>query len=314
MAGISLFDLVTLQRNDVITGLVEDVTTYAPEFSQFPVTRRPGTYYEIASRTALPASQFRAVNNGVTASKSAFKKTLKEMFFIDTIINVDEAIYKGDDRSTGDILSHESQGALQSTIITVGSQIWYGTANSQYGFGGIRSQLSGSVQAGGTTNSTSAYLLWFNEWGVGLDVGNDGEIAMPPFMRQQISATDVGPSTGSGKLFAWVSNISCWIGLSVKSAYSVWAITGITQSSSTQYWTDTLSQQLLALIPLNRRNGLVWWANRLALSTLQRSRTVTLFGQGTGPLPNQATIAATPTDCAGFSIVVTDSITNTESN
>jgi hypothetical protein len=312
MASITLFDLVTLQRNDAITGLVEDVTTYAPEFSQFPVTTRPGTYYEIAVRTALPASQFRPVNQGVTPSKSSFKKYLKEMFFLDTIIEVDEAIYKGDDRSTGDILAHESQGALQNSIITVGAQIYYGTSNSTYGFAGLRSQFAGSVQAGGTTSSTSAYLLWFNLWGVSLDVGKDGEISMPPFQRQQISAADVSAG-GTNKLFAWVSNISCFIGLSVKSSYSVWAITGITQTSSSQYWTDALGAQLLALVPLNRRQGLVWFANRLAYSTLQRSRTITLFGQGT-TRPNQDNIAEPPTMTNGFPIIQTDSITNTESN
>lgn len=305
-------ELVTLQRNDPITGLVEDVTTYAPEFSTFPVTTRAGTYYELAVRTALPASQFRAVNNGVAPSKSSFKKYLKEMFYLDTIIDVDEAIYKGDDRSTGDILAHEAQGALQSSIITIGAQIFYGTSNSTYGFAGLRTQLSGSVAAGGTTNSTSAYLLWFNEWGVSLDVGREGEIAMNPFMRQQISASDVGAGA-TNKLFAWVSNISMFIGLSVKSSYSVYAITGITQASSSQYWTDSLGAQLIALIPLNRRNGLCWYANRLAFSTLQRSRTVTLFGQG-GMRPDQDTIAEPPTKSNGFPIVQTDSITNTESN
>jgi len=312
MPAITLLDLVTLQRNDAITGLVEDVTTYAPEFSQFPVTTRPGTYYEIAVRTALPASQFRPVNQGVAPSKSSFKKYLKEMFFLDTIIEVDEAIYKGDDRSTGDILAHESQGALQNSIITIGAQIYYGTSNSVYGFAGLRSQLSGSVQAGGTTNSTSAYLLWFNLWGVSLDVGQEGEIAMPPFQRQQLAASDVGTGA-TNKLFGWVSNISMFIGLSVKSSYSVWAITGITQSSSAQYWTDVLGAQLLALVPLNRRNGLCWFANRLAFSTLQRSRTVTLYGQGT-TRPNQDLIGEPPTMSNGFPIVQTDSITNTESN
>ena len=312
MPAITLLDLVTVQRNDAITGLVEDVTTYAPEFSQFPVTTRPGTYYEIAVRTALPASQFRPVNNGVAPSKSSFKKYLKEMFFLDTIIEVDEAIYKGDDRSTGDILAHESQGALQNSIITIGAQIYYGTSNSTYGYAGLRTQLSGSVAAGGTTNSTTAYLLWFNIWGVSLDVGRDGEIAMPPFQRQQISASDVGTGA-TNKLFAWVSNISMYIGLSVKSSYSVWAVTGITQLSSAQYWTDALGAQLLALVPLNRRAGLIWFANRLAYSTLQRSRPVTLFGQGMGR-PNQDIIAEPPTMCNGFPIVQTDSITNSESN
>jgi hypothetical protein len=312
MADLTLLDLVTLQRNDVLTGLVEDVTTYAPEFSVVPVTRRPGTYYEIVRRTALPTVGFRNVNNGTTPAKSSFKKELKEMFFLDVMINVDEAIYKGDDRSTGDILSHEAQGALQQAVITIGAQFYYGTSNAASGFGGLRSQLSGSVAAGGTTTSTSAYLVWFNPWGVSFDVGNDGEIAMPPFMRQQVAATTIIAS-GTGHLFAWVSNISCFIGLSVKSQYSVWAITGISGTGSTNKWTDALAAQLIALIPLNRRQGLTWFANRQAVFTLQAQRTVTLFGQGT-TLPDQGVVAPQPTSCMGFPIIQTDSLTNTESD
>ncbi len=309
MATLNLLDIITLQNNDRLTGLVEDVTTFAPEFMVIPADRRVGTQYYIAQRTAYPASQFRQINNGVTPSKSAYKKVIKEMFFMDTIINVDEAVYKADDRSTGDILSHESKGALESTMINIGAQFYYGTSNGAYGFAGLRTQLAGSVAAGGTTNSSSAYFVWLNPWGVSFDVGNDGEFAMPPFQRQQVAATTVNAG-GTGHLFAWVSNISSFIGLSVKSNYSIYAVTGI---DSTHKLTDAMASSLIALIPLNRRNGLRVFMNRLTHSYLQQSRTVTLFGQGT-LRPNQGNIAAPPTDIEGYPITVTDSITNTESN
>src|SRR6266700_1846816 len=104
---LSLYDLYTLQRNDVLTGLVEDVTTYAPEFASIPVESRPGTTYNIVKRTGLPTAGFRRVNDGVTAGKSVFKKEIKEMFFLDASINVDEAVVKGQDGTAGDILSIE---------------------------------------------------------------------------------------------------------------------------------------------------------------------------------------------------------------
>lgn len=309
MASITLFDLLTLQQNDVLTGLVEEVTTFAPEFTTIPATPRAGTQYYIAKRTAYPASQFRAVNTGVTPSKSSYKKEVKEMFFMDTIINIDEAAYKADDRSTGDILSHEAKGALENTMINIGAQFYYGTSNGAYGFAGLRTQLAGSVAAGGTTSSSSAYFVWLNPWGVNFDVGRDGEFSMPPFQRQQVAATTVNAG-GSGHLFAWVSNISSFIGLSVKSSYSIYAVTGINSSNKL---TDALASQLIALIPLNRRMGLRVFMNRLTHSYLQQSRTVTLFGQGS-LRPNQGNIAAPPTDIEGYPITVTDSITNTESN
>jgi hypothetical protein len=307
--NISLYDLFSLHLADPLTGLIEDVTTYAPEFSVVPCVRRPGTVYRVSSRTALPTAAFRHVNNGVTAGKSAYKQILKEMFFLDSPVNIDEAIVKADDRSTGDILSHEQRGSLQSAIITLGSQFYYGTSADPNGFTGLRSQLSGSVQAGATTNSTSAYLVWLNPQGVSFDVGNDGEIASSPPIRQQI----VAPSPGSGNIFAWVTNISCFVGLAVKSAYSVWAITGISNASSANYMTDALAADLLSLIPLNRRQGLTWFMNRSCQRTLQKSRTA-ITNQPAAARNAGPAWSPPPIECEGFPIVVTDSITSTESN
>lgn len=305
MPNLSLYDLYTLQRNDVFTGLVEDVTTYAPEFASIPVVTRPGTTYNIVKRTALPAAGFRRINDGVTASKSTFKKETKEMFFLDAPINVDEAVVKGQDGTAGDILSIEAQGVLQNSIITIGAQTYYGTTQNQYGFPGLRSQLSGVITAGATTNSSSAYLVWLNPQGVHFDVGRDGEIAMMPYIRQQIAAT----SPGSGNFFAWVSNISCHIGLSVNSTWSVWAVVGI---DPTHKLTDTIGAQLISLIPLNRRMGLVWFMNRATYYGLQSSRT-SIGNQPAGP-DGSVAWSTPPEKCNGYPIVQTDSITSTESN
>ena len=83
MANLSLYDLAVLQRNDPYTGLIEDVTTYAPEFTTLPAHKRSGWWYEAAQRVALPTVGFRAANEDVATSRSTFKKTVKEMLFID---------------------------------------------------------------------------------------------------------------------------------------------------------------------------------------------------------------------------------------
>jgi hypothetical protein len=324
MANLTLLDLITLQKNDPLTGLVEDVTTYAPEVSSIPVVVRPGITYYIAKRTALPSSGFRQVNQGIAASKSSFKKEVKEMFPIDCQITVDEMIVKGDDRSIGDILSHESQGALQSTLITVGAQTYYGTStDNSNGFVGLRAQMYGTASVGGTTNSTTAYALWLNPHGVSYDVGKEGVIAMPPFQRQQIAAP-----TGTGNIFAWVSNISFYIGLSVKSNYSVWGVTGITTHTTgsgagyfqngqntvyDQAMTDRSAASLVSQIPLVRRNGLTWFMNRTSHFLLQQSRAAINF-QSAGAANGSPAWSSRPELCEGFPIIVTDSISNLEDN
>ena len=323
MANLTLLDLISIQKCDPLTGLVEDQVIYAPEVSTIPVVTRPGITYYISKRTALPTSGFRQINAGIASSKSSFKKEVKEMFPIDCQITVDELIVKGDDKSIGDVLSHEAQGALQSTLITVGSQTYYGAANDgSSGFVGLRAQMYGTSSAGGTTNSTTAYLLWLNPHGVSYDIGKEGSIAMPPFQRQQITAP-----TGTGTIFAWVSNISFYIGLSVKSNYSVWGVTGIDTTTvpttgsflngqSTIYthpMSDRNAASLVSQVPLVRRNGSAWFMNRTAHFLLQQSRAAINFQAASAANATPAW-SSRPELCEGFPIIVTDSITNTEDN
>lgn len=311
-------DVVQTHGADPLIGLVEDVTTFAPEFYSIPAQTRPGTDYKLCKRTALPPVQFRQVNSGVAAGKSQYHLENRQMYFLDAAINVDEAVVQQDERTIGDFLTNETLGVLQSAVIYIGNQVYYGSGVNpggtavatltadQFGFPGLRQQLSGTVAAGGTTNTTSAYLIWLNPWGVHFDIGKDGNFAMKSWNIQQIANPN-----GSGNLFAYVSNLSSWIGLSVISNLSVWAVTGI--DSSTHKMTDDLGAQLLGNIPVSRRNGLVWFMNRTAHTGLQRSRTVTLFGSD-AQRPNQGLIAPLPDECMGYPIIVTDSISNSENN
>ncbi len=311
--NLTLLDLAFRQYNDTLTGLVEDVTVYAPEFSEIPVVTRPGITYKVGIRTALPPSQFRIANAGVTPGKSAYKQVIKEMFFLDAPIVVDEMIRKGDDGTLGDLVMQESQGVLQSSIITIGSQFYYGTSSDTNGFQGLRAQLSGIFAAGGTTSSTTAYAVWLNPHGVHFDVGRDGEIALPPPQRYPIP----DPNATGKYYFAWATNLSCYIGLSILSDYSVWGVTGITNHlTSTTYdqaLSDRLAAGLIELIPLVRRNGLKWFMNRRAHFMLQQSRT-SINTQVGGAASGTPAWSPPPNALEGYPIVVTDSITNTEDN
>lgn len=315
-----MLDVVQTRNADTMIGLVEDITIFAPEFYSIPTQTRTGMDYYICKRTAYPPVQFRTVNNGVVAGKSQYHRELREMFFMDAPINVDEAVVQQDDGAIGTFLANEALGVLKSAVIYIGNQFYYGAGvnpggtavatltSDANGFVGIRQQIAGSITAGGSTNTSSAYLVWLAPWGVHFDIGKDGMFGMKPWSQQQIPNPVAG---GTGNLFAWVSNLSSWLGLSVISNLSVWAVTGIDFTS--HKLTDALGWQLLSNIPMARRNGLVWFMNRSAHASLQAGRTVTLQGYGTN-VPNQGTIAALPTNLAGFPIIVTDSILSTENN
>lgn len=319
MANLTLYDLAVLQRNDPYTGLIEDVTTLAPEFSIIPAVKREGWWYEVAQRITLPTVQFRQANQGVATSKSVYKKTVKEMLYIDCQLQLDEMVQDGADGAIGAPWQLEAAGAVEASAILIGQQMYYGTSADSSGFVGLSSQLSGSVKAGGTTNSTTAYLVWENEKeGIRFDVGMGGQFAISQPRLQQV----VDTANSSRVYMAYVGNMKGYVGLFVGSQLSCWAITGIgtnTANALANAFTDAEAFQLLAKIPGKRRNGLRWFFNRTAEAMLRQSRSAVTVATGQAQyqpadgagLPAYAPL---PERLAGYQITVTDSILNTETN
>jgi hypothetical protein len=124
MPNITLFDLFTLNLNDPYTGLIEDVTTLPKEWTTISAVPREGTSYEICKRTTLPAAQFRIPNQGVTTSKSSYKKENKEMLFVDSIINMDESLWEADKGELGTVWQLEVAGLAQALPILIGQQTY----------------------------------------------------------------------------------------------------------------------------------------------------------------------------------------------
>lgn len=319
MATTSLYDLAILDRADEYTGLIEDVTTLAPEFEVFGAHKRPGTWYKTVKRTTLPSVQFRNSNAGVTSSKSGYKSEIKQMFFLDARLNMDEAVWEADEAHLGSLWQLEAAGAVRAASILIGQQTWYGTSADSAGFTGIRAQLANSVAAGGTTGSTSAYLVWMDEKeGVRYDVGMDGQFAISAPFRQQVA----DPNDSTKAYFAYVGNLKAWIGLNVLSNLSAWGVTGIT-STAGQKMTDAFGSQLLAKIPVARRANLRWFMNRSCQSYLNQARSainpgITTYSAAYALQPagsdGRPAFSPLPDSCMGYPITLTDSILDTETN
>jgi len=311
MANLTLYDLAVLHRTDEYTGLIEDVTTLAPEFSTISAMKRPGTWYEIVKRVQYPTAQFRNVNEGVTTSRSTYKKEVKEMLFLDTQLQMDEAIWDGDDATAGPVWQLEARGAIEASSILIGQQTWYGTSADAKGFNGVTSQLCTAVaHANSGANTTSAYLLWEDpKEGVRYDVGRDGSFAISPPFRQQVLDGNSKP------YFGYVGNLKAYIGLFVGSSYSCWGVTGVTSNTAayaTNGLTDVLAFQLLSYIPARRRNQLRWYMNRTSESTLRQNRVAS--GYQPADARGLPAFSPLPEMLAGWPITVTDSILNTETN
>ena len=249
---------------------------------------------------------------------------------MDIQLTQDEAVWKADPGNVGSLWQLEAAGAMRSAGILLGQQTWYGTSADAKGFAGLRDQFTYQVKLAGTTNSTSAYLVWMEaKEGARFDVGMGGQFAISAPRLQQVLDGSSNP------YMAYVGNLSAWVGLNVGSSYSCWAITGVTTTLA-QWLTDDVVAQMIAKIPVARRNNLRLFINRTAETTLQRSRSTVLTGYAVGATGgNPAAISAggiggvslVASDAAGrpafgplplmtngYPITLTDSILDSETN
>ena len=310
MANLTLLDLAARTGSDPVIGLIEDVVQQAPELETFPMVPKRGTSYKVTRRTGLPSSSFRDVNEGSIPSKSTFVQETKSMHFLDTQLEVDEALVKGDDREIGDVLADEASGAVAAGMLHLGSQIFYGVDADTKGFVGLQSLIAGDgnyeIDAGGVNGaSSSAYLVEIGNKAVSMAVGLDGGLELKPWTLQQIIKSGTGAA--AKKLMAYVSNFSGYFGLTVPSAHNVYRVYGI---DSTKPFTDALASQLFAKVPLGHRTNLRWYMNRATAYLLQSSRSsVANQPANNGGSP---AFAPYPESCLGIPITVTDSLVQTE--
>ncbi len=300
-----MLDIAARTGNDQVIGLIEDVVTTSPEFGRFPVRPISGITYMVSRRVGRPRGGFRSANEGTDTSASRTVQELKQCYFLDVQMEVDEAIVRADDGSVGDILSQEALGAFEENVTVIGSQVYYGLAADSKGFSGLGTQIAvDGVFAGGTTNTTSAFLVDLSLQGVHFVLGNGGGIEMPEWRKQQIA------DAAGKKLTAYVNNLSAYIGLQVGSEHSVYRVRGINNASDKL--TDALGAKALSNVPISRRGKgtWVWLMNSTAALSLQESRSS--IGNVAAGAGGGAAFAPAPTELAGIPIVLTDALLNTE--
>ncbi len=340
-ALVSLLDLTKRKGSDQEVGLLEDTLIYAPELSTIMGRPIVGTQYKTTHRT-LPTVSFRQANNGSDTVKGQYRQALHECFIIDAQLQADKAVVDAEGRgggpegSIGDILVDEAQGVIQATYITVGAQMYYGTAADASGFSGIglltpnlnaaKNNNPAVVGAGGTTASvqSSAYLIWENVKGAHFVFGNNGGLTMLPEWRiQQVNGANSKPMT------AYVNNLQGWLGFAVNHPLSVARIPNINLGTDSKPLTDKLVAQLLSFLPIQMRAevianantggsnkwgpGLKLFMNPQVGYSLQQSRSPVSSGTGTAiTAAEQLRFAELPTASNGIPITYTDSIVNTE--
>lgn len=296
---LTMLDVAKRTGSDPIVGLIEEVLTVAPEFRTIPVRPIKGTAYRATFRTGHPGSGFRNVNEGTTPGAGKYEQRLVPCYFLDSQLEVDEAIVKADEGSVGDILAQEAVGIVQSSFVTVGKQVYDGISADAKGFGGFFANVDTAmvVNAGGSGNAVhTAWAIYEDPLnGVHFPLGNGGSLDLKPWALQRITKDD-------GKvLMAYVANLCAWLGLNLTTKYSIGCVKNIT---SAKPLTDALGNELVSRFPIGRKPTR-WLMTSQAKFFLQSARSAVLNQKDGG---RGDAFASIPTHLADVPIVETDSI------
>lgn len=312
MARLNLLDVAKLNNTDKVVGLIEESIVYAPELSLFPSRSIRGTSFPTSIRTAVPTVGFRQAGQGNSPVKSSFRQGLVQTFILSAAVQFDREIGRAYEDGMAAYEMIEANGVMEGAMRGIGSQVFYGVTQDADGFPGLKastpkSDATACLNSGGSDASvqSSVYAVKFGTRDCEIILGNGGGFNLSPFRDENFLDADSNIVPGR------VADLGAWVGLAINNVNCVKRICNVGADTETNdTLTDAKLQQLLDLFPSGYRPDVIFMSKR-SKSQLQRSRTVTLFGQGTQRV-NQAAIAASPTEYDGVPIVATDSILSTD--
>lgn len=300
MAVTTLLDIAKANGTDAAVGLIEEVVTYAPEVALGSARTIRGMNYRTLVRTALPGVAFRNANEGAALTKSTWENRLIECFTLNPRWECDKAVADRYEDGAPAFIALEASAIMKSSMITLGSQFYYGVSNDAKGFPGLVAAYDSTnmeIDAGGTTATTgsSVWAVTFGPQAVQWVYGSGGMLAMSDLSEQRVLDASNNPYT------AYCQELLAYPGLQVGNKYAIGRIRDLTADSG-KGLTDALVAQLLEKFPVGFKPDYLFM-NRRSLRQLQSSRTATNPTGAPAPFPSES---------FGIPIVVTDSITSTE--
>lgn len=299
MAVTTLLDIAKANAADPVVGLIEEVLTYSPEVALGSARTIRGLNYRTLVRTALPGVAFRNANEGAALTKSTWENRLIECYTLNPRWECDKAVADRYEDGAAAFIAMEADAMMKASMITLGSQFYYGTSSDAKGFPGLVAAYDSSmeVDAGGTTASTasSVWGVTFGPQAVQWVYGSEGRLSMSDLSEQRVLDASNNPYT------AYCQELLAYPGLQVGNKYAIARIRDLTADSG-KGLTDALIAQLLEKYPVGYKPDYLFM-NRRSLRQLQSSRTATNPTGAPAPFPSES---------FGIPIVVTDSITSTE--
>lgn len=318
MAQATLLDIAKLNGNDTVVGLIEENRTYAPELNIIPARTIKGTSFKLGVRDAFPGVGFRLANQGVAYTASTFLNRQFETYILAANVRADVAVAAAYEDGPDAYKTIEANGVMRQSLIEIGKQVFEGLTEDAKGFPGLRAihdsftTLLGTdnalmVDAGGTTASTgsSVYGIKFGPMDVQLLFGNNIAFELGEWFQAMVN-----DGTAGSDYLAHVASLNAWVGMQVGSKYSVGRLKDAT-ADATKGVTDAKLAELLSKYPVGNAPD-AWFMNRRSALQLQTSRSATTVQNGQKSSTGAENWAPLPTESCGIPIVVTDSITSTE--
>lgn len=314
---LTLLELTKRSNMDLAVGLVQEINTVAPELTDLTGRAVTGIAYTIHKQVTLPGtsgSMFRNANEGSLLASGKVERSMGSCYFLDIPLQVDEAIVRSgaaEGMSPAEVLAQEATSAFRNAIIGVGDQFYRGTTADTKGFAGLQAQYDATnceVSAGGVSGSaSSAYLIWNDPQGVHWVFGRGQGLITGDWMRQKVT------DANSKHFFAYVNNVSGYLGLSVAHSRSIVRIKLLTTAAPL---TDNLVATAIAKLPIfmRRSPNLRLLCNSQAQLQLQKSRSATTAQDNPGSKRADSLnfFAPPPTESNGVPIILTDSLPNNE--
>ena len=311
----TLAELVRFNSLDVNPAEISDILNGAPVLAQLhAMMSSNGTTHKYNVETTAPVIGFRAINAGADYTASDSTQVSVDLKFIDATIREDIAAcqaYRGGSEAW---LDRRTARQLRQALFTLEKQVFNGTVGGDAsGFLGLAddanyNQLADAlvIDAGGTAAGTGS-SVWFlrstpDDASMALVGAGDEGLSMDNinFLIGETFKSQIAGSN-SKLMTALCRDIGGHLGIQVGSKYAVARIANLTADAG-KGLTDSLLADALSLFPSSDQPTHIAM-NRRSLTQLRKSRTT--YSPIGEPAPR-------PSEYDGIPIVVTDSITNTE--
>lgn len=295
---LDLLDTLKLKMVDSAVGLIEEFSTYAPELSMFPARTLSGIDYKTAVRVARPSAAFGDVNGGYVSSKSRLEPRMFQCYNFGGTLEIPYGTASVVEGGMPTLQMMEAAGLLEESALKIGSQVYYGTSADAKGFPGFIDSVHADmvVDATGSTAKTSAWLVKFGVQNVQLLFGRDNILTLDDWVdKYDKDATTLKTTKLS------VNQLTGWIGLQVLSKFSLCRIKNIGTDTG-KGMTDDLVLQAINKAPAGYQYDAVVM-NKRSAEQHRVSRKTTINTNPQEP---------TPTTSHGLKIIISDSITNSE--